>query len=236
MNIDENKFINVTDPLYAYILGLIWADGNVDKKYNGVRFYTTYPDADYFKCVFSKSGKWKEYTYKRRKNWKTSCNLYITNGGLKKFLFEMNYCSKNDSADNILSHIPTHLQSDWMLGLIDGDGHIAVDSKNGLYEIQIAGPVNQNWTFLEKYCQALTCDYTIQHTKNKKVRGSIVRIVGRRNVYNFGESIWKQKNLHLPAHPAYISVPSPQSESEHFWPVPGKLCPWRWEPCLWVFF
>lgn len=198
MNVDENKFINVTEPLYAYILGLIWADGHVNKKTNQIIFDNTFPDATYFTEIFMKSANWKLYTFQPKQlNWKRRATFHITNKRLRDFLFSMDYTSKNKSADKILNCIPLPLKSYWILGLIDGDGHVAVDTKNGLYEIQIAGPVDQNWAFLENYCQSLKCDYTIQKTRNKKGQGSVFRIIGRRNVYIFGESIWKQKDFGL---------------------------------------
>lgn len=199
MNIDVNKFVNVTTPLHAYILGLIWADGCVSKKTNNVRFDTTFPDALYFKEVFLKSGEWKLYEFQpKQKNWRRRLTCSFTNKSLKDFLCNKNYCSKNQNADRILRIIPKPLISYWVLGLVDGDGHVSANKKNGLYEIQIAGPVDQKWNFLEEYCKSLTCEYTIQLTKNKKGQGSIFRIIGRRNVYSFGESIWKQIEFGLP--------------------------------------
>lgn len=197
--IATDKFINLSEPLYAYLLGLIWADGHISKKCNGVFFTSTFPDAIYFRKNFFRSGKWHVSIHTpKHKTWKKRILIYTSDKQLHDFLCSVDYAAKNNSADKILKHIPKSLQPYWILGLMDGDGHVTADFKNGLYEIQIAGPVDQNWEFLENYCRGINCEYTIQKTKNKKGRGSIFRIVGRRNVYAFGETIWNQTEFGLP--------------------------------------
>ena len=80
----------------------------------------------------------------------------------------MNYLTKNESADKILFSIPLSLRSYWILGLVDGDGHIRAD---GTYEIQIAGPIDQNWNYLETYCRLLNCKYRIRKVKTQRGQG-----------------------------------------------------------------
>ena len=107
----------------------------------------------------------------------------------------MNYLTKNESADKILFSIPLSLRSYWILGLVDGDGHIRAD---GTYEIQIAGPIDQNWNYLETYCRLLNCKYRIRKVKTQRGQGSTFNITGLRNVHIFGEKIWGQTEFGLP--------------------------------------
>lgn len=168
-SVDATPFINVNDPIYAYLLGLIWADGSLtnspDHQY--VQFHSTFPDANDFIPIFLKTGDWRIYR-RRRKNhptWKESCDVKTHNKFLYSFFEKNDYKIKSGSAPTkILNIIPEELHNYWFRGLIDGDGHISPTR----YSVTITSCFNQDWAHMLNISKILNLKYKIyEYSKNK---------------------------------------------------------------------
>lgn len=174
--VDANKFLEIRDPISAYILGLIWADGHIKirGRQHETSFANTYPDANYFLKVFKENGNWNFYNKKRQNiKWKDSCIIYTSNRYLAEFLYQNDYKAKSQaSADKILNLIPDNLKNYWFLGLLDGDG--SIKSLKGNYSVIFTSSIEQDWSFLIKLCQDLNIKYF--HGKTKKEAGKNSRI------------------------------------------------------------
>jgi hypothetical protein len=171
-NVNPDKFIAPSTPIVAYILGLLWADGYVknNARKSVIALTTTYPDADIFIPLFLKTGIWRIYsrTNKNHPSWRRRCEIKTNNRPIADFLVQQDYESKSiESADKILSTIPSNLQHYWFRGFLDGDGHIHSDTM-GTHNISFSGPYNQKWNFMEKLCDKLNLEYSIHQQKSKR--------------------------------------------------------------------
>lgn len=192
--VNEKQFINPTNPISIYILGLLWADGYILPPYS-IRLTTTYPDANTFVPLFMKTGKWKYYRkkFKNHPKWKESCIIKTSNKSLNQFLLENDYQSKCEiGANKILSIIPLQLKYYWFRGFLDGDGNIHTDNK-GCHKLSFSSSLNQNWIFLENLCKELNINYSIHKEKRKTGNSSKFSIYGKYKVIKFCEYIYKNR-------------------------------------------
>lgn len=191
--VNPAQFLSINTPICAYILGLLWADGSIQPPYI-IDLATTYPDANYFIELFKQTGRWKHYNKKFPLNptWKPACNIKTSNFPMVNFLLENDYKSKSiESADKILSIIPTNIKHYWFRGLFDGDGHIYTD-KNGSHRISFSSSYNQNWKYLEDACTQLNIKYNIHKDirPNTLHSGSVFVIYGMYRVIKFCEFMY----------------------------------------------
>lgn len=191
--VNPERFLNITEPIHAYILGLLWADGTIFNKgkYQRISLTTTEPDIDHFKEIFLKTGDWRYFKVKRKQteSRKYSWRIYTSNYFICQFLVENGYTLKSGSAENILNKIPSHLHKYWLLGLIDGDGCIYTGSNS--HVLKIAGPYDQNWNYLCDYCNKKEIKYFIdKRTLKNGGKHSVFTINGIKEVYKFGEQLW----------------------------------------------
>lgn len=157
--VDREQFFNITKPEIAYVLGLIWADGHLGKKYL-ISLSTTYPDAETFIPIFLKTGDWGVYSFsiKNRPTYRKACNIRTYDRLLSNFLLENDYKIKCDtSADRILSKIPNNLKYLFYRGLIDGDGSISSKAAS----VNIYSSYNQDWSYMKEICKKLNIEYSI---------------------------------------------------------------------------
>lgn len=183
-------FRSIHDPIHAYILGLLWADGYVKPPYQ-VSLTTTYPDADFFIPLFLKTGEWKHYSRQIKENWKKMCEIKTSNKELVTFLLANDYGSKSIvSAEKIVSQIPEHLQHYWLRGFFDGDGHIYTDNK-GTHRMGFSGPYNQNWKHLQRYCDQFGVVGRIHKQHRKTGKSSVFMIYGKHQVIQFCDFMYK---------------------------------------------
>lgn len=199
-NVDADLFINPTNPSVIYTLGLLWADGNLNKYKNSMRsicLKSTYPDGDEFYKIMSSFGKWNYYKYnlknKHYKNLKPSIQIVTNNRPLFEYLELMGYSSKSiTSADKILNTIPLNLKHYWFRGLFDGDGCLYV--KGRTIQVIISGPLNQDWTYLSSLLDNLNVTYSIKKINKKKTHSSFIRFTGANNCKIFLDYIYTGAN------------------------------------------
>lgn len=189
--VDPSLFLIPNSQLIAYILGLLWADGNIQTgKVNSISLASTFPDGEYFIPLFLKTGKWRSYRYKSKHGYKDICKISTNNFYLAKFLSENDYNNKLKSPETILSKLSDHLINYWFLGFLDGDGSIFY-KKGSRYSITFSGAYDQNWVFLINLCQQLNIKYYISKFISKKNhKSSVFGIANLSDVIKLGNFLY----------------------------------------------
>lgn len=193
LGIKKNKSINVdyftkiTEPIVAYILGFMWADGYVSNDGRHFNVSGVKDDIEEIEPLFDKIGQWCKHIDNREKyGWKNAKTIIGSNLEIHKFLIEHDYDKKSYvSANKILSKIPDELKHYWFRGLIDGDGCFYINEKNYSRQFTLTSSYEQDWHYFEELCVKLDIKYTIKRESkiNKKTgktnSSSLVRVLGR---------------------------------------------------------
>ena len=105
IKVDHNQFVNVSTPETAYILGLIFGDGNLSDK-RDISVALVKEDMDSLLNIFKKTGDWNQYS-RQMLHWKPSLRLRTSNKQLFNYLESKGYKSKSEgSAQDIINTIP----------------------------------------------------------------------------------------------------------------------------------
>lgn len=205
-NVNERLFINDINPITAYLLGLLWADGYLKSKkrfitdaYN-ISLSLQEKDGKYIKPFIETTGIWSFYIRPEKKHkdgWNKHKQYYwcCTNTILGRFLEDNDYKIKSGaSPDKILSKISDELKHYFFLGYLDGDG--CIFSKGKKIIISFCSVYDQDWTFLESLCKNLECKYSIRRVirKNKNSKYSDFSIKGSKNCFKFSRFLYKINN------------------------------------------
>lgn len=188
-----DDFQNVVGPEISYILGLLWADGYLDKKRPRIVCSLTEQDAIKIEHIFDKTGEWNKYyldNKNRNKRCKPSIIFEVTNKIFYNFLVDNDYYDKTlVSADKILSKIPENLKHYWWRGYFDGDGYIS----NKRNTVVFGGHINMNYEYIVNMLESLQIydkpkkrEYLLK--SGKCHRQSILTVQGCFNIiklYNF---------------------------------------------------
>lgn len=201
-NVNHEDFLNVNDPVKAYILGLLWADGFVD--YSGKEKYKDYyelrdtvilgvtePDVFEFEEYFKRTGNWIRYkTRKGNPNHLIPSSLYTNNFYLAREMYKLGYCERPNGFEKILNFIPKGYHNMFLLGFSDGDGSIEkfnTHRHKPQYRFSYASCYEQDWTGVENVLKGLGVEYVI--VRGRTDLGGNSRLIVRRN-----ESIKKWLN------------------------------------------
>jgi hypothetical protein len=195
--VNTNKFISDIDENGSYILGLLWADGylNKDKKNNSISIECIKDDMVYFKTIFNKTGEWG-YNERLRTNKKNKVVRLTTNNKyLKDYLSENDFLDKSlSSPTKILNKIPSKLTHYFLLGIIDRDGCFYYNEKRNLRQFSITGSLLQDYSVFEDIFNKLNIKYTIRRIKNSKTGYSQIRISNKSDIKKIGDFIYSDIN------------------------------------------
>ena len=196
--IKHTLFTKDFTPESVYILGLLWADGHINKKSNSISIECNRDDIDFFYSVFKETGEYNLY-YRHRKNRKEQGVINCSSYELSNFLKENNYMEKSLLSPNkILSKIPENLIHYFFLGWSDGDGCFYHNTKKTLIQFIISGSYEQDWSSLTNICEKLKINFKIDRfTTNKNHKYSRFLIYRNEDILNFGNFIYSGKNLGL---------------------------------------
>jgi len=191
--VDHEQFIIVDSKEVAYLLGLIWADGNIiefkNRNKRSIQISLVTDDMENIIPVFNKTGNWYRYDRKRIGK-KPSTNLSNCNPHLSNYLISKGYKSKsNKSACEIIQTIPDELKSFWFRGLFDGDGCLYVDKQNRT-NVSIASTYEQNWTYMENLFKKLNIKYSINKSISKVGKSSTICIRNKQGCKSFLDYIY----------------------------------------------
>lgn len=155
----------------SYILGLLWADGSINKKSNSISIECVSEDINNFYPIFESVGEFNLY-YRNRENRKPQGIINCSSLGLSNFLKENDYTNKSlSSPTKILYIIPENLHRYFFLGWSDGDGCFYHSKDFKTIQYVMSGSYDQDWSSLEKICNELKIKYKIDKittTKNHK--------------------------------------------------------------------
>lgn len=190
------QFKTVTTKEVAYILGLLWADGNIymNSKCNNISIECVAEDVETFAPLFFTTGKWNQY-FRTRKNRRPSSTLRTQNKPLCLYLASLDFDAKSvESHKKVIESIPANLFPYWLLGLFDGDGTFANDCKS----IEFSGPYEQDWSFLKTTLERFEIKskhYKYINKNNPKYSHSSFRIHDKASVRNFIKLVYADKNF-----------------------------------------
>ena len=199
--VNHKQFINIDNPIPAYLLGLLWTDGHINKRTNVVSFGTTYPDSEYFIEQFLKTGKWGTSRSKGTKiGYKDQVSIYTCNRFLKEFLKSHNYIDKEMGFSSIYDHIPAEYRNYFLLGCFDGDGCFHINKEKSRYRATICSSYNQDWTCLTNFLKLNGINHYIYKRESRHGKSSTVTINGKIRTKMLGEilySMYLENNIGL---------------------------------------
>ena len=125
---DISIFKNINNKESSYILGLLWADGNINNNFRNYEVGISANKEDMLEIedTIMKTGNWKKYNIKgklRNNICKDTICYKIRFKKLYNIFKDYEYEQKsNISPTKLLSKIPDKLQHYFFLGIVDGDG------------------------------------------------------------------------------------------------------------------
>lgn len=185
-------------PESVYILGLLWADGYVNKKTNAISLECVEDDICVFYSIFQQTGNFNLY-HRNRKNRKPQGIINCSSFNLSTFLKNNDYLNKSIlSPMKILSLIPETLKNYFYRGWVDGDGCFYYNKKLHLMEFVMSGQYEQDWSSLISLCEKLEINYKISNIKTKKGhKHSRFLIKKKQDIVKFGNYIYQGKTFGL---------------------------------------
>lgn len=192
-----NNFTNITTKEAAYILGILWADGYINK--NNVILEIDKIDLESIKDVFFRLGEWR-YGDRLRNNkikkigFISCCSIELSN-----ILIAYGYKNKSIQQPKMIELIPDNIKNYFYRGLIDGDGCFYVNKKNRLYQFILAGSYLQEWKYFTNLLDMLNIIYSVKQktqTQNGKLnQSSIIRICRKKDIIILGDYIYSGFNV-----------------------------------------
>lgn len=193
--VNADFFTKVNTPEIAYLLGIIWADGYVDKKSFRIVLSIVESDANTIEALIMKTGKWNVRIWQPPGNRKSQKSFVTHNKVIHNLLSSCNYQLKSvSSACKILDLIPEEMRCYFWRGYFDGDGCVCNRSRHGGHSthMSLAGSLNQDWTFVEKLFDKLNIKFKIQKRDNKH-KSSCVVLYNVHDINKFFEFIYPGK-------------------------------------------
>ncbi len=169
-HLDHQVFTSLTNPLGLYLLGLLWADGNIHRvpTHNQVSLATSGDDVHHFYPLLLRTGEWSRHQFKSMvRRSKPGYTLYISNKEIKQFMMRYGYREKSKrSPIDLIKATPLELKRWWLLGFLDGDGCISVHEYS--YVISFSGAHDTDWTAIKELIEGWGINTIIRryHTKN----------------------------------------------------------------------
>jgi hypothetical protein len=190
--ITEKIKIDLNNKYFCYILGLIWSDGHICKKYNRVQISLKDIDMSSLTDIFEKVGKWKIFlSDNKKRGYQNQIRLSVSDSKFKKFLTHNDFLEKSTKSPNkLISIIPKTNLKYFFRGISDGDGCFYYNNKNYTRQFVVTSTIFQDWSYFENLMNELDCKYEIIRTVNTKSKYSRIRVSGK-NVLTIGNFIYE---------------------------------------------
>jgi len=194
---DIKNFIKITKKEVAYIMGLLWSDGNIYEPSHSINLTANYDDMLNIENIIMKTSNWNKYFIKGRYRNDTLCKnniCYNINSKqlyyiLKKYDFHL---KSKVSPNKILEIIPDKIKHYFFRGLVDGDGWFYINKKNYNNQFGIASSLEQDWSYMIELSKLLDIKkYTIKKQITKKGKSSMFRITNKKDILKLGEYLYK---------------------------------------------
>lgn len=187
-NVNLDLFNPIKEPFIAYFIGLIFADGNINRKY--VEYTTTQEDWQHIKWIFEKIGKYS-ICYRHRDRYgvlsKPSVSIRFFSTRLARIFYDCDF--KGNSLDRAMQNIPKNLWNYFLRAYSDGDGCWFFSDKTSCFSI--SAPYDFNFSFLCEILKANKIKFSIRRyiTKNG-YKSSYLSITGMQNLEAIGKIIY----------------------------------------------
>lgn len=196
---DISLFSSIKTKEVAYILGLLWADGNISNNHKNydITLESTSEDMINIENIIMKTGNWNKYNIKGRlRNNKICKDLICYRIGFKKLydiFYEYDYKFKSTLAPyKVLNSIPEKLKHYFFLGLVDGDGCFYINKKIYTYQFTLASTYEQDWSYMIDLCKKINISkYRVDLIQRKKSKSSTFRICRKDDIKIIGEYIYQ---------------------------------------------
>lgn len=131
--INEHYFDKIDNPDKAYIIGLLYSDGNLGKHNSDVKLFLQERDKKLLEDILSKLDSdypLHFYDYSNKPNHQNQYGFIITNRFFYKTLLQYGLFPNKSLTLKYPTNIPNEYQRDFIRGYFDGDGSLHC-SKNG---------------------------------------------------------------------------------------------------------
>lgn len=180
-SVDATFFQTVSTPGVAYILGILWADGYLNKRSNQITLEMDQTDLLQIKWVFDQTGQWTHGSRTRQGRVKPVAYLYTSNPMIRRVLEKCDFKTKSvASVSKILQHIPTSFHRFFWRGYIDGDG--CFYQHGTICQLTLAGSYAQDWTAHETWMKEMGVTYRIKRSQTTSGNSSVLRVTSRYDI------------------------------------------------------
>jgi|688.fasta_scaffold407090_2 hypothetical protein len=176
----------------SYILGYLWADASISKKYNSVILECVKEDIDEVLPLFNIFPKLK-LSGRKRENKKDQSSISISIKEFTDFLKDMDYLDKSfKSPDKILDIIGNDKMNFFYRGVSDGDGCFYHSKDFKLIHYVVSSSYDQDWDYMINLCRFLNIEkYTTDKILNENGhKHSRFRIINNKDIIKFGDFIY----------------------------------------------
>lgn len=198
MSYPKEDFLKIgSQPENAYLLGLMWADGYVDKKYQ-IELCLKSDDFDSIKPLIETYGyekfKYSQKIYKGNIFGKLRGLFKISNVNLNQYLRTIGYREKSTiSPKQVLETIPDSYKYLWWRGYFDGDGCFYY--KLPSFKFTIWGSIDQDWKcVLNLYSQLNIDSYTPYKYNRTSGKSSCIIVSSKKHINTIGNYIYQSLN------------------------------------------
>ncbi len=190
--IDLKKILS---PVGYYLLGFLWADGNLKKDSPIVRCSIVEKDGDVLKDIFNQVGLWKikikPASIKNGVSRQSQVNFYVYDFYFYNFLKDNDFGLKSiRSPSKILNIIPTNFHYLFWRGYFDGDGCFYEGLSNSA---NVSGPIEQDWTDFLKCLDEIDVDYDFALYDRGSGKSSRVTMTNYEEIMKFGNYIYQNE-------------------------------------------
>lgn len=198
--INEEYFDKIDTPNKAYILGLIYADGNISKSNNTFKISLQDRDVDIlhkikFELQSNHPLRYLKYNDKNP-NWSNQYMLSITNKHIPESLIDKGVIPNKSLKLEFPNYLDDHLIPHFIRGYLDGDGSISKNPKEK--RIAIISTVNFCNTLKSIIENKLNIHCSISYCHGKKETPTrSLGIAGGNQVKKFLDWIYKDSDLYL---------------------------------------
>lgn len=141
------KHINldlVKTPMFAYVLGFLWADGCLVKGKNGVVLGIRHDDGEWLKPMLAYTGTWSAYLHDR-KGARPQWVFTVWDREFADLLRQLGYQTKSQRGfDIVCEYLGSELTTYFIHGFFDGDGHVAF-TPNKRHRVVFTGAYDFDW-------------------------------------------------------------------------------------------
>lgn len=146
----------IKTPVFAYVLGYLWADGSLTKHSYGVCLAIAHEDGLAIKSHMDYTGNWRQRKAQRRRpNHKDKYVYTVWDRRFVRLLRDLGFADKNHRCfDLVCQYLGPDLIPYFVHGFFDGDGCIASTTDVKIYTITFAAPLGYDWSYLDSVLKA----------------------------------------------------------------------------------